>query len=157
MLEEEFEEANDKMEQINKKAAGKRVGLMFTQQYLAGDFILDGLYIVYLIFQAAVLRTIDYSNAVVLFNRTGSLRRAMRGFSEIAPKANENSMYVDKIRAFLAYEAELKHHIGLKVPQGVGDICLKHVSFRYTEDAPEILHDISLHAVSYTHLRAHET
>ena len=54
-------------------------------------------------------------------------------------------MYVDKIRAFLAYEAELKHHIGLKVPQGVGDICLKHVSFRYTEDAPEILHDISLH------------
>ena len=145
MLEEEFEEANDKMEQINKKAAGKRVGLMFTQQYLAGDFILDGLYIVYLIFQAAVLRTIDYSNAVVLFNRTGSLRRAMRGFSEIAPKANENSMYVDKIRAFLAYEAELKHHIGLKVPQGVGDICLKHVSFRYTEDAPEILHDISLH------------
>ncbi len=145
MLEEEFEEANDKMEQINKKVAGKRVGLMFTQQYLAGDFILDGLYIVYLIFQAAVLRTIDYSNAVVLFNRTGSLRRAMRGFSEIAPKANENSMYVDKIRAFLAYEAELKHHIGLKVPQGVGDICLKHVSFRYTEDAPEILHDISLH------------
>lgn len=145
MLEEEFEEANDKMEQINKKVAGKRVGLMFTQQYLAGDFILDGLYIVYLIFQAAVLRTIDYSNAVVLFNRTGSLRRAMRGFSEIAPKANENSMYVDKIRAFLAYEAELKHHIGLKVPQGVGDICLKHVSFRYTEDTPEILHDISLH------------
>ncbi len=145
MLEEEFEEANDKMEQINKKAAGKRVGLMFTQQYLAGDFILDGLYIVYLIFQAAVLRTIDYSNAVVLFNRTGSLRRAMRGFAEIAPKANENSMYVDKIQAFLAYEAELKHHIGLKVPQGVGDICLKHVSFRYTEDAPEILHDISLH------------
>ncbi len=145
MLEEEFEEANDKMEQINKKVAGKRVGLMFTQQYLAGDFILDGLYIVYLIFQAAVLRTIDYSKAVVLFNRTGSLRRAMRGFSEIAPKANENSMYVDKIRAFLAYEAELKHHIGLKVPQGVGDICLKHVSFRYTEDAPEILHDISLH------------
>lgn len=145
MLEEEFEEADDKMKQINKKVAGKRVGLMFTQQYLAGDFILDGLYIVYLIFQAAVLRTIDYSNAVVLFNRTGSLRRAMRGFSEIAPKANENSMYVDKIRAFLAYEAELKHHIGLKVPQGVGDICLKHVSFRYTEDAPEILHDISLH------------
>lgn len=145
MLEEEFEEANDKMEQINKKVSGKRVGLMFTQQYLAGDFILDGLYIVYLIFQAAVLRTIDYSNAVVLFNRTGSLRRAMRGFSEIAPKANENSMYVDKIRAFLAYEAELKHHIGLKVPQGVGDMCLKHVSFRYTEDAPEILHDISLH------------
>lgn len=145
MLEEEFEEANKEMEQINKKAAGKRVGLAFTQRYLAGDFILDGLYIAYLIFQAAVLHTIDYSNAVVLFNRTGSLRRAMHGFAEIAPKANENSMYIDKIQAFLAYEPELRHHIGLKVPQGVGDICLNHVSFRYTDDTPEILHDISLH------------
>ena len=145
MLEEEFDEANEEMVHVHKKVAGKRVGLIFTQYYLAGDFILDGLYIAYLIFQAAVLHTIDYSSAVVLFNRTGSLRRGMRGFAEIAPKANENSMYVDKIRAFLAYEPTLKHHIGDSVPQGVGDMNLDHVSFRYTEDSPEILHDICLH------------
>ena len=145
MLEEEFEEANEEMVHIHKKIAKKRVGLIFTQYYLAGDFILDGLYIAYLIFQAAVLHTIDYSSAVVLFNRTGSLRRGMRGFAEIAPKANENSMYVDKIRAFLAYEPTLKHHVGVSVPQGVGDMNLDHVSFRYTEDSPEILHDICLH------------
>ena len=145
MLEEEFDEANDEMVHIHKKIAKKRVGLIFTQYYLAGDFILDGLYIAYLIFQAAVLHTIDYSSAVVLFNRTGSLRSGMRGFAEVAPKANENSMYVDKIRAFLAYEPGLKHHIGVSVPQGVGDMDLDHVSFRYTEDSPEILHDICLH------------
>lgn len=145
MLEEEFDEANDEIVHIHKKIAKKRVGLIFTQYYLAGDFILDGLYIAYLIFQAAVLHTIDYSSAVVLFNRTGSLRSGMRGFAEVAPKANENSMYVDKIRAFLAYEPGLQHHIGVSVPQGVGDMDLDHVSFRYTEDSPEILHDICLH------------
>lgn len=145
MLEEEFEQANEEIVKIHKKVAKKRVGLLFTQRYLAGDFILDGLYIAYLIFQAAVLHTIDYSNAVVLFNRTGSLRQGMRGFAEIAPKANENSMYVDKIRTFLAYEPQLKHGVGDKVPKGVGDLVINHVCFRYTEDSPEILHDISLH------------
>lgn len=145
MLEEEFEQANEEIVKIHKKVAKKRVGLLFTQRYLAGDFILDGLYIAYLIFQAAVLHTIDYSNAVVLFNRMGSLRQGMRGFAEIAPKANENSMYVDKIRTFLAYEPQLKHGVGDKVPKGVGDLVINHVCFRYTEDSPEILHDISLH------------
>lgn len=145
MLEDEFDEANEEIVQIQKGAAKKRTGLLFTQRYLAGDFIIDGLYIAYLIFQAAVLHTIDYSNAVVLFNRTGSLRSGMRGFAEIAPKANENSMYVEKIKTFLSYEPTLKHCVGEKVPQGVGDLRVNHVSFRYTEDSPEILHDISLH------------
>lgn len=145
ILQEEFDNANEEMIGINKKETKKRVGLIFTQRYLAGDFIMDGLYIAYLIFQAAVLHTIDYSSAVVLFNRTGSLRNCMRGFAEIAPKANENSLYVDKIRQFLSYEPELKHKVGYAVPEGVGDLELNHVSFRYSDESPDILQDISLH------------
>lgn len=144
LLEEEFEEASENIKKEQKTISGKRVGLVFTQGYLAGDFILDGLYITYLIFQAAVLHTIDYSSAVLLFNRTGSLRRGMRGIAEIAPKANENSLYLDKIREFLAYEPVIKHGIGTQVPEGVGVIKLENVSFRYTPESEEILHDISL-------------
>lgn len=144
MLEEEFDQANEEMERIEKEVWKKRTGLLFARGYLAGDFIIDGLYIAYLIFQAAVLHTIDYSSAVVLFNRTGSLRGAMRGFAEIGPKANENSMYVDKIRTFLAYEPQICHGIGCPVPRGAGELSLQHVSFRYSAEAPEILHDISL-------------
>ncbi len=144
LLEEEFEEASENIKKEQKTISGKRVGLVFTQGYLAGDFILDGLYITYLIFQVAVLHTIDYSSAVLLFNRTGSLRRGMRGIAEIAPKANENSLYLDKIREFLAYEPVIKHGIGTQVPEGVGVIKLENVSFRYTPESEEILHDISL-------------
>lgn len=144
LLEEEFEEASENIKKEQKTISGKRVGLVFTQGYLAGDFILDGLYITYLIFQAAVLHIIDYSSAVLLFNRTGSLRRGMRGIAEIAPKANENSLYLDKIREFLAYEPVIKHGIGTQVPEGVGVIKLENVSFRYTPESEEILHDISL-------------
>ena len=83
--------------------AKKRIGLSFARFYCAGDFITDGLYVAYLIFQAAVFHTIDYSNAVVLFNQTGRLHRGMRGIAEIAPAANENSLYIEKIRSFLVF------------------------------------------------------
>ena len=144
ILEADFEEANEQMISEQKRVAAKRTGLLFAQGYCVGDFILDGLYITYLIFQAAVLHAIDYSSAVVLFNRTGSLRNGMRRFAEVLPKASENSMYIDKIKSFLEYEPEIQHGVGDTVPEGVGEICLEHVSFRYTEDSQEILHDISL-------------
>lgn len=144
LLEKEFEEANEEIVKEQKSVVKKRVGLQFLRRYCAGDFILDGLYVAYLIFQAAVLHTIDYSNAVILFNRTGSLRGGMRGLAEIIPQANENSLYVDKIRTFLAYEPVIKHGVGVAVPEGVGDICLNNVSFRYTEDSEDILHNVSL-------------
>ncbi len=144
IIREDFEKAGNEIIDEQKKASKKRIGLLFALRYCAGDFIIDGLYIAYLVFQAAVLHTIDYSNAVVLFNRTGSLRSGMRGFAEIAPKANENSLYIDKIRKFLAYEPVIRNDIGEKVPDKVGELRLKNVSFRYTENSEEILHDINL-------------
>ncbi len=144
ILKHDFSEANDEIIREQKKVAKKRVGLLFSRGYLASDFIIDGLYIVYLVFQAAVLHTIDYSNAVVLFNHTGQLRKGMNGFAEIAPMANENSLYINKIRAFLAYEPVIRHGIGVSVPKGTGEIRLENVSFRYTDDSETILHDIDL-------------
>lgn len=146
LLKEEFIQANEEIEKEQKRISGRRVGFRFLRYYCAGDFITDGLYVGYLIFQAAVFHTIDYSNAVVLFNRTGSLRGGLRGLAEIAPKANENSLYIDKIRTFLAYEPKLVHGVGDMVPEGVGCLELKNVSFRYIESSEEILHNINLKA-----------
>lgn len=144
LLQEDFEKANEEIYREQKSISKKRVLLSFSRYYLSGDFILDGLYITYLIFQAAVFHRIDYSTAVILFNRTGSLRSGMRGLAEIAPKANENSLYIDKIRTFLAYQPEMLHAKGIEVPKGVGTLEVNHVSFRYTKDSEEILHDISM-------------
>ncbi len=144
LLDEMFDDANDKIIEEQRKVAKKRTGLLFAQGYLTGDFIMDGLYVAYLIFQAVVLKSLDYSTAVILFNRTGSLRRGMRQIAEIGPKAIENSMYVDKIRAFLDYEPVMKHGVGSNVPEEIGELCLEHVSFSYNKRSKEVLHDISL-------------
>ncbi len=143
-LEKEFCEADDAIIEEQKKVGKKRSLLGFVNGYLVGDFIMDGLYITYLVFQAAVLHTIDYSNAVILFNRTGSLRRGMTNIAELFPKAQENSLYVDKIRAFLAYEPKIKRSEGAEVPEGNAPLILDHVSFRYKEEMEDTLKDISL-------------
>ncbi len=143
-LEEEFKEANDEIVDIQEKVGLKRSLITFLRDYAVGDFILDCLYITYLLFQAAVLHTIDYSNAVVLFNRTGSLRRGMANIADIFPKAQENSLYIDKIRAFLEYEPKIETDEGEIPEKGTGELVLDHVSFRYNEKAPLTLNDISL-------------
>ena len=143
-LEQEFLEANDEIIAEQKKVGAKRSILGFFNDYVVGEFILDGLYITYLVYQAAVLHTIDYSNAVVLFNRTGSLRRGMMNLADIVPQAQENSLYIDKIRAFLAYEPKMKVNEGEPVEAGNASMELSDVSFRYRDDLPDTLRGINL-------------
>lgn len=143
-LEEEFSEANDNIIKEHKKVAVKRVCFQFLKDYGVGDFLIDGLYITYLVYKAAVLHTVNYSDAVILFNRTGSLRGSMSRFADLGPKAHENSMFVDKIRAFLNYEPRLKNNEGDAVPEGAGELKLEHVTFKYSESDRKVLDDISL-------------
>ena len=143
-LEEEFAEANDNIIKEHKKVVVKRVCFQFLKDYGVGDFLIDGLYITYLVYKAAVLHTVNYSDAVILFNRTGSLRGSMSRFADLGPKAHENSMFVDKIRAFLNYEPRLKNNEGDAVPEGAGELKLEHVTFKYSESGRKVLDDISL-------------
>lgn len=143
-LEEEFAQANDTIIEENKKIGKKRMGLMFTRGYVVGDFLIDGLYIAYLVYKAAVLHSVSYSDAVVLFNRTGSLRGCMSRFADLPPAAHENSLYIEKIRKFLGYDPKIKQDVGEPVPEGLGELELSHVSFKYSEKGKTILDDISL-------------
>ncbi len=143
-LEEEFAQADDAIIAEHKKVASKRIWFQFLKDYGVGDFLIDGLYITYLVYKAAVLHTVNYSDAVILFNRTGSLRGSMSRFADLGPKAHENSMFIDKIRAFLAYEPRLKDDEGNAVPEGAGELSLSHVSFKYSETGRTVLDDISL-------------
>ena len=143
-LENEFAEANDNIISEHKKVAVKRVWFQFLKDYGVGDFLIDGLYITYLVYKAAVLHTVNYSDAVILFNRTGSLRGSMSRFADLGPKAHENSMFVDKIRSFLGYEPRLKNDEGDAVPEGAGELKLEHVTFKYSETGRKVLDDISL-------------
>ena len=151
-LEQEFEEANDNIINEHKKIAKKRVGLMFSRNYAVGDFIIDALYITYLVYKAAILHSLNYSDAVILFNRTGSLRGCMRMFAQIGPLAQENSLFTDKIKTFLKNEPKLTKTDGIAIPAADGDLELKNVTFKYTEDGKTILNNINLKVKKGEHI-----
>ncbi|MBR5646639.1 MAG: ABC transporter ATP-binding protein [Treponema sp.] len=151
-LEKEFEEADDKIIYEHKKIASKRTWLGFLKDYAVSDFLIDGLYISYLVFKAAVLHTLNYSDAVILFNRTGSLRGCMSRFADLGPAAHENSLYIDKIRAFLVYQPKIRLEEGEMVPEGNSELVLEHVSFRYSKKGRAVLDDISLKVKAGEHI-----
>lgn len=151
-LEEEFAQANDNIIAEHQKVSRIRIWLGFLKDYMLTDFFVDGLYITYLVYKAAVLHTLNYSDAVILFNRTGSLRGCMSRFADLGPAAHENSMFIDKIRAFLAYQPKIKNEEGIEVPAGNGELVLDHVSFKYNEKSRTVLDDISLTVKAGEHI-----
>lgn len=144
ILTEDFDEANDKIIESQKKYAKKRFGFSFLRNYVASDFITDGLYITYLVFKAAVLKSLSYSNAVVLFNSTNKLRNGLRKFAEIGPAASENSMYIEKIQEFLSSEPKIERNGGATIPEEPQSIIFENVSFAYKEKDGAVLKNINL-------------
>ena len=140
----EFSEANDIIIKDQKKVSFKRILLMYILRFVLNTLITDALYMAFLLYKVVVLHKLGYSDAIVLAGRTGDLRRSMRYISDIPAKAKENSMYIDKIRSFLAYEPVIDKENGEDGEKGCKSFELKNVSFRYTEESPEILHNISL-------------
>lgn len=144
ILTKEFDKANEEIEELQKSVSVKRCILGFLKNYIASDFIVNGLYIIYLVFQAAVLHNIAYSTAVVLFTSVNFFKDGLRGLSDILPKASENSMYIDKIREFLQYEPKIVSKQGKELPTTPQTIQLKDVCFAYNKKDGNILNHVNL-------------
>jgi ATP-binding cassette, subfamily B, bacterial len=143
-LNREFETANQEIYDIEKKYATKRTVLHFITNYITNDFISDVVYIIYLVFRAAVQHVISYSSVVVLWNSSGNLKNSLRTMATIFPQVSENSLYIEKIRNFIQYEKKIISTKNLPVPKKPKNLEFRNVSFGYTEKDGYILHDINL-------------
>lgn len=142
-LHKEFDEANEKVVELRKAVGKKRFFYNFMGNYVCNDFLFDVVYILYLIFKAAILHQISYSSVVVLYNSVGNFRRGFGTIKDLIPQAIEASLYIDKIRAFLSYDTKVISEKNLSVPKKQMELELKKVSFAYKE-GETILSEISL-------------
>lgn len=145
VLFERFEEANEKVWQVEKKNANRRFFLSFMRRYVSNSFFSDVLYISYLVFQATVRRALSFSSVAILYNSFGRLKRGMAIFTDVYPFACETSLYVQKIRDFLDYQPKIVPGKGLLPVEGAREIELQGVSFAYGREEENQLQDISLH------------
>ncbi len=140
-----FEQANDEVYNVEKKYAMKRFFLGVMRRYVSNNFFSDVLYISYLVFQAVVRSALSFSGVAILYNSFGRLKRGMSIFTDVYPFACESSLYVQKIRDFLAYEPEIRSEEGIEPAKGAKEMELDRVSFAYDKDTGGLLKDISLH------------
>lgn len=145
VLFEEFEEANDEVYKIEKKYAIKKWILGFVKGYLCNDVFYSVIFIGYLVYQAAVLKRLSYSTVAILYNSFGRMKQSMRVFSESYPKASESSLFINRIRKFLAYEPKIVSYENLEPAKGAKEIELKDVSFSYRAGNDMLIKNINLH------------
>lgn len=140
-----FEQANDEVYNVEKKYAMKRFFLGVMRRYVSNNFFSDVLYISYLVFQAVVRGALSFSGVAILYNSFGRLKRGMSIFTDVYPFACESSLYVQKIRDFLAYEPEIRSEESIEPAKGAKEMELDRVSFAYDKDTGGLLKHISLH------------
>ncbi len=140
-----FEQANDEVYNVEKRHATKRFFLGVMRRYVSNDFFSDVLYISYLVFQAVMRGALSFSGVAILYNSFGRLKRGMSIFTDVYPFACESSLYVQKIRDFLAYEPEIQSEEGIEPTKGAKEMEIDRVSFDYNKDAGGLLKNISLH------------
>lgn len=150
LLLRDFDAANDAVLSIDRQYAGKRFFGQFAKDYLGNDFLIDVVYMVYLVYSAAVLHRISYSNVAVMRGAANRMKNRMRQFSGVYPQMQEISLYVEKMQNFLRIKPEIISTENRALPEKPTEIELKNVSFGYNEKDGYILKNISMKIEPYS-------
>lgn len=142
-LHKEFDRVNEELYQLHKTMGKKSFLLDFTAKYLMSDFMLDIVYVVYLIIRSVLWKSMSLSSVVVLYNSAANLRRGFATVVDLGPHMVETGLYVEKIRAFLGRESTIHNKIEANIPKGAGILECKNVSFEYQSGCP-ILQNVNL-------------
>ncbi|MGN1416731.1 MAG: ABC transporter ATP-binding protein [Oscillospiraceae bacterium] len=146
----DFDDMGDKLLDIDKKNAGRRFGLQFFKDYISNSFLIDVVYMIYLVYCAAVLHRISYSNVAVMRGTANRMKNRMRQFSDVYPKMQEISLYVRKMQDFLGIEPKIVSTANKPMPEKPAEIELRNVSFGYSEKDGYILRNISMKLEPYS-------
>ena len=151
-IELEYHDASNNIIEIEKKVGKQRMILGFLRNYCLSEFVTDGIYIAYLVYRVIVLKSISYSDAVVLFHRTGEIGRGINNVSSLIPKIHENDLYISKIRGFLNLPVNANLNTSNNMVNKNGDIVIKNLYFRYEGSDKDVLKNISLNVKSGEHV-----
>jgi len=146
----DFDKTNEDLLSIDKRNATKRFWLQYAKDYLCNNFLVDVIYMIYLVYNAVVLHRISYSNVAVMRGTANRMKNNMRKFADIYPKMQEISLYVDKIQMFLSLEPKIVSKEKRPLPDHPTEIELRNVSFSYNEKDGYILKNVSMRIDPYS-------
>jgi ATP-binding cassette, subfamily B, bacterial len=144
-LQEDFRASNSEIRETVRRYSGKMLLLSFVERFVCNSFILDGLYLLYIAFMTLVKNAFSYGGAVALINSAWRLNGSVQQLSRLVSDFQENSLYIEKIRRFLAYEEQVVERVdAIAPPDAPALLELRNVSFAYSPEAGPILRNLSL-------------
>lgn len=141
-LKKDFKEASDDMEKPIVKFGKKIVPLQIFNISIS-DIMGDGVFLVYLFYQAIVKGKYGLGILLGLYNSSNKFISSLYNFTFRLPNFQNHSLYIDKLRTFLDTENEMPNDGTLAVPNS-GDIELKDVEFTYNGNEKPTINGISM-------------
>lgn len=145
VLHKYFDSSVEENKDIIKKYSTPLAFLNFANYGFFRTFLMRGVYLIILVYKLAVTRSITFGSFLALFNGSWEFKNNLESIINTVPKMIENSLYIEKYRAFIDTESKIKKISGSNsLPDRIGKIEFRNVSFRYTDDSPYILKNINL-------------
>ena len=144
-LYDDFTETEKQIYAGLKKRTRKIAVLEFLRNYMCNSFIFDFLFLLYLMFLSIVQKTLSFGALYGLYRSSQSTKGTITGLSDRIAYIQEQSLYIEKVRSFLAHEQTVASKQNPKpIPDFTGTLELQNVSFTYPGAKSETLSDVSL-------------
>lgn len=142
-LQEKFHESNEETVRVTK-AYGRRIAqLQFLGELLSNKLPVEMGYLLYLLYRTLVENAFSYGAAIALLNAVSDMKGDLQSCSELLAKFSKNSLFIGRIRDFLALEGKMKPGQEHMIAQNqFRELTVSHISFGYQEDQA-ILKDVS--------------
>ncbi len=141
-LKRDFKDSTEEMENTVDKYGKKIVALEVVNNSIV-DIITDGLFLLYLFYQALVKSRYGLGVLLGLYNSANRFINQTYRLSHRLPAFQNHSLYIEKMRTFLDTENEMADDGALQIEKH-GDIVLENVEFTYSGNDKPTLNGISM-------------
>lgn len=140
---QKFIESNEEIYNIEKKYVNVKFWMEFIKNYIFCGICLNIWYIVYLLYKVIVVNSITVSTMAILYDSGKQFRDGLNVISTTITELSENSLYIGKIKEFLGKEPTIVSSENIAVPSENVSLEFRNVYFRYNDDSPYIIRDVS--------------
>ena len=138
-----YEKTNDEMiDELSHRS--RRILWIDTVNWGLQNVLLEYGTTLFLVYEALVKKSIDYTAVIVMMTTTWRLSSAFRNIVYKIAVSAEHCLYVEKIRSFLSTENGIVSEEDLPVDNAPCSLELRNVVFRYTENGDNIINGVSL-------------
>lgn len=144
-LKDEYSEANNSIKGFIKKYFKKFIVIEFFAYYVFSELLIESVYLLSLAYRTIVVGSITPGTFASMTDGVWTIRWSLNNFITSLTAFQEKSLYIEKFRKFLAYENKIVDMPdALPMPDSVGALSIKDVSFTYDGCDEPTLKNISL-------------